>query len=298
MKTKPEPALSKKETVMQWTVLSLATVFLALMFIPWTLIPYGRMYGYFSNIANAFRNPNSYILDPNASLYKENFLQLSVRTSLIELVALEYRKGEVTGPNPLLPFAITQMEQELPRHPFCVACYVDLGKAYDLLSTIDTGNADALLHKAEGAYTKGLALMPEYQAVINAYAVNLINQGRSDEAIQLMRTSMAADGRSATEHYYFGLVLYKAGPAHITEALAELEKGVVAADAADTVMVKKIYDAMLRHFYATGDAQDFRTVAERLMILDPKQASTYTQILDYVDAHGVLPVISFANSNE
>ncbi len=287
--------IGKSAQALQVAVLGVLALCMGFVFIYWTLVPYAHMYSYFSRVESAFKSNPSELTNPNDPIYRESPVQLSVRMSLVELLNKVYESGEMKGDSPLVPFAASNFAAEVARHPEClVNCYLDLGKAYDLLASVEPAQSAQASALAEAAYKKGLTIVPEDQALVYAYAINLTNQGRVNDGITLLKHSLAIDTTAAYQtHYYYGLLLYRADPANANQALAELEKGMSGGAAGDPATTRLIYQKMLQYYYGQGDLARFTTVVKRLSILPETDPATYKKILQYIEANNNLPPIQF-----
>lgn len=270
------------------------TVFFGYAFIVQTLIPYGKMYSYFSEVSKSMGGESLALSNPRASVYNAGYLELPIRQTFVELFLLAYQKGQLSTYSPLFHQAVEELEKITnERYLECATCYLDIGKGYDLLATLRPADAVDLYAKAEKNYLAGLAIIPDFQTHIMSYSVNLTAQNRTAEGVAMLRKSLAQDDRFPGLHYYLGLLLFREGAHNAPEALRELEIGLSAGINYDPGATKIVYRKMLGIFYGKRDMQNVLTVVRRLTVLDAEQGDTYARIGQWIEEHGQLPVLNF-----
>ncbi len=271
-----------------------AALFTGVAFFVWTVIPYAQMGRFYKEFRRAVNGTPSALMDSQFAFSPYTSVQPALRYTLIAYLFDEYKAGRLDNTAPLIPFAIEKMKETANRdtagHPYY---FSSIAKAYDELAEVHPDAAGAYYKQAEVYYKESLARSPNNynQDARYAYAINLTNQGRTDEAVTLLRATLAADTRVPLSHYFLGVILFKQGFQNSTEALHELEYALDHDADPSPTLSKKIYQKLLYHFYNTKEVDQFLIVIRRLPQYDPAQASIYATIIEYVTKHHSVPLL-------
>ena len=214
------------------------------------------------------------------------FIEKAVdRFSLLELDTAIEKAGELAN-----------KERQNPYYALLV------GRGYDKKAEL-TGDA-GFYATAEEWYQRALATAPDRQDIDYFYGLHLLAFGKSDEALKVLRDTLALDERVPLSHYYLGLALVGRGTPSYVEALGHMEFFLNAFDkwmhddpegaskaAPDNETLKRVYEKFLKYFYAAGDKVHFLETVSRLALIDTAQP-VYQKIKEYIQETGTLPSIN------
>ena len=265
-----------------------ASVFFLWGVIFWTLVPLSQMTSYLG----AFTDKNVALIAqrPDDIFEPYTFAQQDIRMHFMGTMVANY--GANPQINAIFDAALAQMEDLSRREPSNARALLLIGGAYDKKGKVNKDPAS--LKKAEDYYRRALALAPGRQDLIYPYALNLANQGRTQEGIDLLRASAREDNLSPETHYYLGLLLGVAGNQNYKVSLSELEIAMQSptfANAKDANL-KNAYQSFVRIAYQNRDKESFLTAITRLKSIDPEQAQTFQRVIDLVQK-GQWPPINF-----
>ena len=282
------PAVSDGADYAAFSVLTVGTLFYIWAVIFAAIIPYSQMAGYLGMLSSGNASVISDNIDSVLTPY--TYAQENIRTHFLSITTNNYGKDPVI--NSLFDKSLAKMEELLQNEPYNPRYFIQVGQAYEIKARTDK-NAE-LFKKAESYYRQAYALAPLRQDVIYALAGNLINQGRFDEGIGLLRQSLASDDRIPETHYYLGMGLILANQ-NQQEALNDLEfalnhNGSLGDPSNKTA--DYLYQRLAKYFYDKKDMADFLTVTLRLQKLEPDKSSDYQKAIDLLNKNK-WPVISF-----
>ena len=263
-----------------------SAVFFAWGLIVWTVVPMSQMNNYLSAISS--QDVGSIIEHPEAVFEPYTFAQQDIRNHFLSIAMANYGNKQL---QPVFDLAINEMKDMLQREPNGPRFLLMLAGAYDRMGKADGNMED--FKTAEEYYKRALALAPQRQDVVYAYALNLSYQGRAADALALIRKERAVDAFSPETHYYFGIMLAAAGGDY-REVLPELESALSSptfANARDEY-TRNIYRTMLRSAYLDRNKEAFVTISNRLIIIDPDQAEKVKRMEAIVET-GKWPSIDF-----
>ncbi|OGM95894.1 hypothetical protein A2532_02505 [Candidatus Wolfebacteria bacterium RIFOXYD2_FULL_48_11] len=234
------------------------------------------------NVAGILQNPEA-IFEPYT------FAQQDIRGHFLNGLTQYY--GKAPQLNPLIDDSIRRMEELIAKEPTNPRYFLMIAGAYDRRAR--AGDGLDYFKKAEVYYHKAGELAPMRQDVMYAIAFNLSFQGRTDEAIAVLRTVLTVDDVSPETHYFLGAILSEKGGDY-REALKEME---IAMSSPTYINFRdeqtvNIYQLFLKRTYAARDKDNFLIVAKRLEIVDPEQAEMARQMEDMV-RKGQWPAINF-----
>ena len=264
-----------------------AGLFFTWALIFWTIVPYSQMSTYLTAIGT--KNVAGILQNPEAIFEPYTFAQQDIRGHFLNGLTQYY--GKAPQLNPLIDDSIRRMEELIAKEPTNPRYFLMIAGAYDRRAR--AGDGLDYFKKAEVYYRKAGELAPMRQDVMYAIAFNLSFQGRTDEAIAVLRTVLTVDDVSPETHYFLGAILSEKGGDY-REALKEME---IAMSSPTYINFRdeqtvNIYQLFLKRTYAARDKDNFLIVAKRLEIVDPEQAEMARQMEDMV-RKGQWPAINF-----
>lgn len=272
----------------------LVTVFLFITVVFWTYIPFRQM----ATFSKAFRevragNPERMFTNEEKIFSRFTFVQPELRYQFIDFLFRDFSAEPTPDAPPALALAMEKLEEGLAVNSDYANHILALGKGYDLQANLGIGDVDELRKKAEEVYLDALEIFPDNQRITFAYAINIANQRRIDEAIEIVEEVYEADPRVAESNFYYGALLYmKDNTGNADRALPHFEYVLDRIPDPMPVLTITIYRKMLSHYYTLRDTERFYKVTKRLVQLDPDQKEAYETILSYMDEQGVIPNIS------
>lgn len=274
---------------------SIATIFLGCIFFMWTIVPYIQIGHFYYELKSGAFSKNQIPTNPNSIFYPQTYVQPSIRYNLTDFLFRSYAEKPAQSSITLIKFAIAKLEETVAYEKNYPNYFLNLGKAYDFLGDLSAPEEKASLQqKAESYYKQALDLVPGNQRIMYAYSINLLNQGRTEEAILMARNALAGDPRVAESHYYLGVILFKGGSNYYDEALAELEKSLDETGGQPDQLVQSIYKEMISYYYHKQDVARFTIVLKRLPRSSDQQED-YQKIMDYIAKNNHLPMLEFVN---
>ncbi len=276
-------------------VFLVVALFLSFSFFVWTLYPYAQMARFVKKFDEALAGNPKALIESRFSFYPYTSVQPAIRYKLITYLFFEYKEGRLHKESaPLVEFAIDKMDEIAKKTDNFPYFFSSIGKAYDQVADLLPEKAQQYHVVAEGYYKKAISLSPgNYnQDAKFTYAINMANQGRADEAVALMRETVAYDTRPAEPHYFLGIMLFKHGESHWDESLSEMEYSFDHGFDPGQGLAKKIYERFLRFYYNKKDVGQFIIVAQRLSLLDKDQSAIYKQIIELTQKNNSIPLLN------
>lgn len=276
------------------TALVILTLFLGITFFVWTIYPNLQIAAFHRAVQKTIKTGDtSFVTSSNFFFEPHTSIQPMLRYLFTSVLITGYNSGKKDLPVKLMPFAIEKLEESLPTTSPYLNTYLNLGKGYDILGivNIESKQSKIMFSKAEEYYKKALALVPYQQTTIIAYSINLYNQGKIDEAINLLRDSLEQDDRIPDLHYYLGQYLVYQNEKNSAEGLREIEISYNLGADIDVSLSQKTYQKMLFYFAKVKDKENIIIVLNRLAKIDERQSKLYSDILDYIKEHDAIPVL-------
>ncbi len=261
--------------------------FCAVGYFGWTVVPYlqGREY---LTVAGAISKPAD-ILDDKLIFRPYTSAQGTIRQLFLVATLDRYYNGLVKGPDALLDGSVARLEEYATRFPYYYDFFLLLGKAYGIQAEL---KKDPSLYKTGEEYLKkALAVGPGRQDVIYSYAINLLNQGRSDEALALLRETIKRTPELPDTHYQLGQALAVFGPSRYDESMAEFEFALSRGVNHSPAVTVNIYQKFFYHYYQIRDPKHFAVAARRLAELDPAQGEAFLRVAEYAETRNAIPSI-------
>ena len=264
------------------------TLFFLWGVIVWTLVPYSQM----STYLGAFSNKDIALIaqHPDDVFEPYTYVQQDMRLHFLNVMIANY--GVNPQVNALFDFAITKVDDMVRREPNNARALLMLGGAYDKKGKANKDQES--FKKAEEYYRQALVFAPKRQDLIYPLALNLTNQGRIQEGIDLLKQSITTDNLSPETHYYLGLLLGVVGDKNYKESMNELEIAMDSPTFANSKddMLKNSYRTFVRLAYQNRDRERFVKAATRLALLDASQADMLQRAIDVIK-QGQWPPINF-----
>ena len=286
-KEKKTQAIAGMREYATYGMFGAAGLFFTWALIFWTIVPYSQMSTYLTAIGT--KNAAGILQNPEAIFEPYTFAQQDIRGHFLNILTQYYGKEQQL--TPLIDDSTRRMEELIAKEPTNPRYFIMMANAYDRRAR--AGDGLDYFKKAEVYYRKAAELAPMRQDVMYAIAFNLSFQGRTDEAIAVLRTVLTVDDVSPETHYFLGAILTEKGGDY-REALKEMEIAMSSPayiNFRDEQTVN-IYQLFLKRTYVARDRENFLIVAKRLEIVDPEQAEMARQMGDMV-RKGQWPAINF-----
>lgn len=273
------------------TCFVLVSLFLGTVFFVWTVFPDIQIMYFYTNLSKTLSGKKEVMFDSRITFSPYTWVQPEIRGQFLSYIFDVQLKYPVDLD--VVLFAVNKMEESvLVEHNYSTH-YLNLGIAYDLLADLNPMKKGEMLLKAEENYKKGLEVLPGNQRIYYAYAINLANQGKTDEAVLIAKKALDEDMNVAESHYYYGIMLFKkSGDVNLKQSLAEMEFAFDHVYITKDNLSKTIYEKFLVYFYNQKDILNIKIVLNRLMSFDKIQSSTYQKIIDYINSNKIIPLLN------
>ncbi len=270
---------------------AVVSIFFTIGFFVWTVFPYYQM-SVWREKADAFIAGDDSAFPSDPAIYSSpTAVQARMRIDSFSWLFNQYVHGTRTAYTPLYDEALGRLKEWIEMHPYRYDELLFLAKAYEFKANF-TGDQN-LYVIADGYYKRALALAPERQDLLYAYAEHLSNTGKKDEAISILTDMMQKNPGILQNEYYLGVVLAANDKKDYNTALYHLEKVFNAGVSSyDAIVIKAIYEHFFVYYYEMGDVERFSMTVRRLINVDPSQKNSYKTIADYMDTHHSIPNIN------
>jgi tetratricopeptide (TPR) repeat protein len=282
----------------QAVIFSIMALFLGISFFVWTVYPYAQMASYVKKIDLAINGEPEALTESKFVFEPYTSVQPTIRYRFLYNLFSEYKKGVLNVKDvPLIEFAIMKMDETVKQTDHYPQQFSIMGKMYDALADIAPNDAQRYDTLAEVYYKKAISLSPNNynQDAKFSYSLNLTNQGRVNEAVLLMRQTVAYDTRPPEGHYYLGLALFKQGEANYLESLNEMEYSFSHKFNPFKGLAKGMYGNFMAYFYHKKDIKNLITVVDRLALLDEAQRDTYIKLSEVMRTYNRIPIIDISS---
>ena len=291
IKSSPIKAPSKISVCIFWITSVAVALFLCVAFFYWTIVPYIQSNSYLDDMHQAFTtgdfsifNNDQIVFDPDSNV------QGILRSDFLRQILTQYNNGNFKTPTPLLDKGISEMEEYVSNHINYYTYVVGLANAYSLKSGMDN---DPKSFAAEEKYFKqAMDIIPGRQDVAYSYAVSLLKQKRSDEAVAIIQQLIDKNPEIYTSNYQLGELYMMMGEDHYTQALGQFEIALSHDVDSNPDFTKSVYQELLRSYYSKNDTANFLTVVNRLVSVDPNQKNAYDGVLDYMKLNNKIPKLN------
>jgi tetratricopeptide (TPR) repeat protein len=277
-----------KKTIVIASSFAAVALFSVIAFIFWTVVPQLQGREYLKKAAIAYTPSvivdNKFIFEPYTSA------QGLIRYLLVGALLQKVGDGSISTPDLLLDKAMEELEAYVTRFPIYYDYFVILGKAYEAQAELKKD--PSLLTTAEGYYKKALEVAPGRQDAIYAYAINLLSQGRTDEAIAMLRQSIARNPGVMEGHYELGQALVVGTRGSYNEALSEFELALDHGVDLNPPLTLQIYQKFFYYYYHAGDLTRLNVSVKRLATLDASQKEQFLNVSAYIETNHSIPIIN------
>lgn len=278
-----------KNIILPVTFLALA-IFFCFALICWTIIPHLQVRAYFKyaqtgSIKNVLENDFIFHPHTNAQMY----IEYNILGSLIKQ-KIDSSKAEVL--DVVMNKMLKLMEKEGANQPQ----YILIGKGYDKKAQILNDKDSFKI--AEGYYKKAIDLGEKKPRPHLALGLSLLKQTRIEEAIKLLRSTLALEERVPLSHFYLGLALAASSENNYQEAFEHMEFFMKSSEKnPDTSASLGAYQKFLSYFSRKGDKEKTLQSVRRLVDFDTDQREVYLKIADYIEKTGKIPVLNIEFEN-
>lgn len=276
-------------------IFACTALFFVIGFIFWTAVPYVQMVQWRKGISAMLAGDDTKFPN-NEFIYRpyNNSIQAGIRIASFSNVFNQYVRGERTSFTPLYDIAFNREKEWIDAHPYRYDHLLAIAKGYEYKANL-TGDT-SYYTLADKYYKKALALCPERQDLLYAYAQHLSNTGHKQDAIDLLQKMRKQNPGIAQTGYYLGTVYASGDKTDYDVALNYLEDYFMSGNPiVDNSVIKTIYEHFLVYYYDKKDVKNFRTVVRRLIWADKTQADVYRKISDYIDTHKTMPYLNIHN---
>ncbi|MEI6316347.1 MAG: hypothetical protein WCO65_01305 [bacterium] len=280
--------------------LSVTTVFMGVSFFAWTLVPHLQMSEYLKNIQNASKEHRASVLlstfNTNAFMFEpETYVQGYVREVFLNEMFIQYRSGAFANSAllPLLDIALQKNIEYAIHHPDFYEYDFNIAKAYDAKYSLNPNKE--YLSESEKYYKHALEIIPNRQEVIYGYSTSLLNQGRNQEAIDLLNKAIVTNPYIPQNHYQLGQALYFTGYEKYNDSLDQFEFSLNSEVDMVSELTKQAYLKFFVYFYKQNDIKRFTETVQRLISIDPEQKASYQTIVDYIQKNHTMPLVNIEN---
>ena len=287
--------MNKNSKIITIIFFSISTIFLCVVFFFFTLIPNIQVSMIYNDLVKV-ANGDTGTLPQIGDIMNNADSDISFKALDFLLNNYQYNKDiKEENKRLLISFVVDKISNNLSFKAKYPDQLIVLGRAYDLMAQWDTQKAQSLLLKAEEQYKKALVIYPYNQKILYAYSINLINQGRDEEAVEMAHEAVNEDPRVAESHYYLGVLLIKQSLNNADNALSEMEISLNNNVNPDNIITKQIYEKLLNFYYNNRKIDKLLIVVNRLSIIDKTQTATYKNIANYIETKKQIPVLKISD---
>jgi Tfp pilus assembly protein PilF len=176
------------------------------------------------------------------------------------------------------------VEELIQKEPFDPRYHLSLAKAYVYLSQL-TGNSD-YLKLAQKYAQEALNLAPKRQDVRVQLAYIFAKQEKGDEAIDLLKETVALDPKVGDMHYYLAVMLSSFDKDY-KETINEIEKAINSPnftrfkqDDKLNPTIIAIYEQAFNSAFKNKDKEYFLKIASRLKEFFPEKSPALEKMID------------------
>ncbi|MEN9582156.1 MAG: Tetratricopeptide repeat [Candidatus Parcubacteria bacterium] len=278
--------------------LIVATLFFGIAFVAWTLVPNSQIIRLHKAYQKAIDTYDYTVVTKDASLFTPyTHVQPMLRYVFLAFMVSTFNTGEREIAPKLIPFTLDKIKESLLTTTPYINSYIYISYTYDTLAIneSDPAKKQEYLADAEHYYREALNLFPSYQKLIESYGLNLYNQNKHQEAIDLYKKALAVDPHAPKIQYFLGQFLVyendKYMPEYMPRALEHLEAALSSNFNQDVNLTRAAYKKMFTYFYKKKDSSHLVVILKRLALLDPSQQDKYLDIVKYITESGKVPEI-------
>ncbi|KKS81408.1 MAG: Tetratricopeptide TPR_2 repeat protein [Candidatus Wolfebacteria bacterium GW2011_GWC1_43_10] len=264
----PIPNLHSLRKIVYYLLFGAVTVFFLISFVL-TSLSYFQMRNYLTAIQS--RDADQLLTVFKKSLTPYSYAQENIRTHFA--VYMQNYNGQGEKANQLILESLAAMEDLVTYEKYNPRHFIVLGQSY--LAFGRSQSSLEVVKKSEFYLAKAFELAPRRQDIRYSLSYILISQGRAEEAVNLLKETVALDPQVANSHFYLGIMLMDWGEAHWSEALKHLETALtlpgLSGDGKNPVLLKSTYSKLYDYFYKIRDTESFVTAGRRLAQIEPEK---------------------------
>lgn len=260
---------------------SVVAGFITFAAIAFFLVPYFQM----QSFLNAWRSGEAQQVINNLpyALSPYTYAQENIRPSLINYLSGSAKPDNQVWTN-LFNRALDAGKEMVQKEPYEPRHDLIVGKT--LLAYSSFTNDKQYEAQAEEYFKRAYDLAPKRQDVRFLYAYCLAFEGKNDQAVQLLRDTVALDPKVGDSHYFLGITLSTLGESHFPESFKELEIALSSSNfthlSDNKEALTSAYESFVRYFYSKRDAADLIQAATRLIIINPDHKDAYQKVIDII----------------
>jgi predicted Zn-dependent protease len=212
------------------------------------------------------------------------YAQENIRTSFLSYT-LQYIGHNDANANKLFEQALNSVGELVKNEP--LEPRDDLALVQSFVYLAQATHSGQYLQLAENYATKAYNLAPKRQDVRVQLAYTLAQEGKTDEAIKLLKDTVALDPKVGDVHYYLAAILSSLNGDY-KEIFNEMELALnsgnftklMNGDKINTAVIQ-VYEQTLKESLANKDMSVFVGSAQRLEQLVPEQKSDLENIINF-----------------
>ena len=284
---------NSKNGILLSIIFSIVSLFFVFTFFVFTFIPYNQMKLWKIGINEVVEKGNDKAFPNDPFIYEayNESIQGNIRMATFSNIFNQYVRGTRSGETPLYDIALNREKEWIDAHPYRYDNLLSIAKGFEYKANL-TGNK-SFYDKAEEYYQKALALCPDRQDLLYAYAEHLSNIGKKKEATDLLEKMIKQSPNLAQTKYYYGMVLAAGEKTDYDRALITLEDAFdTGRVTADPMVVKTVYEHFFVYYYQNKNVKSFRRVVRRLLWVDGTQHDVYEGISNYIDQYKSIPLLN------
>ena len=248
----------------------------------YAFVPYRQAHAFQGALAT--RSSEKIVLASKGFLEPYNYFQGVIRFQFLEkAIEGDLRKPEL---KPMADKAIQAMENLIEKEPsYDPRYYIFLAEAYNVKGKDDP----AFLKESESYLREALKLAPRRQDIYYLLAYSLAGQGRSPEAVSLMREVVASSPNVAKAHYNLGLELAILGQNNWDEVEVEfgraLDIGFINQGflGVDYYNMEIVYKQMLAVYVPARDRERVVRIAKRIKQISPEFSTDLDTVISLAE---------------
>ena len=285
-KAEKTPDVSQSTLWLLFVLFGGLALFFSVSFVFWTVIPFLQMTNYLGKVQEG----------KIRQIQKTEFIfsPYTYAQRVIRYEYLKYLEDQVTTQRdaPFLNHAVDKMEELVKKEGSNPYEHIRLGRAFD--KKADLLKDPSYFKNSEHYYKEAIVLAPQRQEAYYAYALSLVRQNRSEEAVKILKEPPALDPNIPISYFYLGLAQFNLGNATYVESLQNLETFFkTGAQNPDPHVSLGVYQRLFSHFYEQKDAERLLASAARLVSLDAERQPLYQKLVDAITTQKQIPVLEF-----
>ena len=260
---------------------SVVALFMAFAAVAFFLVPYFQMRTFLDLWRSGDANQ---VMKAGDELTPYTYAQENIRTSFLDY-SMQYLGQNNDNANKIFEQALNSVGELVQNEPLEPRDDLALVRAFAYLA--QASRNVSYLQLAENYARRAYSLAPKRQDVRVQLAYTLAQEGKKDEAIKLLKDTIALDPKVGDVHYYFAAILSSFGGDY-KEVFSEMEDALnsgnftklMNGNEVNTVVIQT-YEQTLKDALANRDENIFVGSAQRLEQLVPDQKSELENIINF-----------------